>query len=298
MSSRLAHLALALYPRSYRRRYGEEMAALVEDAGAGPKEVVDLMRGALTAHLRPSPAVAAELDVGERLRVGMGSVLLCWVLFAGAGLALYKTIEGPSFAVAAADHRLLGGAHIAIAVIAALATALVLLGAAPLVLAALRQGRERRAVRRATATATGYVLAFVVISAALDAIVHPLGEISGGLAFGILAAWAVLGLGCGIGCVRACRRGLDAIELPAATLRLSMLAADGVAIAMTAIATATAVYLGALLVLVPGLAAEGNGPLGLASVAASLAIQLAVMVAVALLGAVSAVRAQTRARSA
>ena len=84
MSDRLARLALALYPPAYRRRYGEEMAALLEDSGAAPKAVVDLLRGALIAHLRPSPTVAAELDVGERLRLGMGTVLLCWVFFAGA----------------------------------------------------------------------------------------------------------------------------------------------------------------------------------------------------------------------
>ena len=148
----------------------------------------------------------------------MGSVLLCWVLFAGAGLALYKTIEGPRFTRAAGDHRLLGGGDAAIAILAVLATASVILGAAPLVLAALRQGRERPAARRppcgarrAASTAVGYILAFLVASAALDAIVHPQVGISGGLSAAILAGWAAAALGCGLGCVQAARRGLAAI---------------------------------------------------------------------------------------
>jgi hypothetical protein len=83
--------AAVLYPLAYRRRYGEEMATLLEDSPVSAGTVVDLVRGAARAHLRPEPAVAAEVGPDERLRLGLGSVLLCWVLFALAGLAFYKT---------------------------------------------------------------------------------------------------------------------------------------------------------------------------------------------------------------
>jgi protein-S-isoprenylcysteine O-methyltransferase Ste14 len=42
---------LRLYPRAWRDRYGEELAALLEDRPAGPFDVIDLVLGALDAHL-------------------------------------------------------------------------------------------------------------------------------------------------------------------------------------------------------------------------------------------------------
>src|SRR5688500_5641296 len=49
----MKHL-LPLYPRSWRRRYGAEIAALLERRRAGLGEVVDLIRGALSARLQPA----------------------------------------------------------------------------------------------------------------------------------------------------------------------------------------------------------------------------------------------------
>lgn len=46
-------LLLLLYPRDWRRRYGREMRALLAQTRLGPREVLDLVRGALDAHLNP-----------------------------------------------------------------------------------------------------------------------------------------------------------------------------------------------------------------------------------------------------
>jgi hypothetical protein len=118
VNARLARVALILYPLAYRRRYGEEMATLLEDSSVSAGTVVDLVRGAARAHLRPEPAVAAEFGPDERLRRGLGSVLLCWVLFALAGLAFYKTTEtgGPE---GGGGPGLLGALHSAIQILAA-----------------------------------------------------------------------------------------------------------------------------------------------------------------------------------
>jgi hypothetical protein len=86
VSARLARLALALYPLAYRRRYGEEMAALVEDQGASPRAVADLARGALRAHVRPEPAVAESVGRDDPVRLGGSAVLLWWVLLTLGGL--------------------------------------------------------------------------------------------------------------------------------------------------------------------------------------------------------------------
>jgi hypothetical protein len=277
MSARLTRAALALYPLAYRRRYGAEIDALLEDTGTSPRVVADLLRGALAAHLRPSAALAGELDPDERTRLGIGSILLCWVLFAAAGFGLYKTTDGGGFSSAGDSHWLLGGAHLAIQVLAAVATALVLAGACPLALAALRQGREQPAVHRATLLAARCMAALVAASAGLVVLANANPAVSSSVAAVVFATWAALGLACSVGCVIAARRSLAALELRRSALREPMLAADGLVLAMLAIAVATAVYLVALLAAAPGLAAQANGPLGLASVGLSVALQLVVM---------------------
>jgi len=43
----------ALYPRAWRARYGEELDALVEDSQLRLRDRIDLIRGAIDAHLHP-----------------------------------------------------------------------------------------------------------------------------------------------------------------------------------------------------------------------------------------------------
>ncbi len=166
MSARLARLALALYPLAYRRRYGEEMESLLEDGGATPATVIDLTRGALRAHLRPEPGVAGAVGAEERLRGGLAVVLGCWLVFAVAGLALYKTTEGRPFEGVTGTPGVLGTLHLAIQIVAALAGAAVLAGVAPFALAALRGApAPRRALGLASACAALVAAAMVVIAA-------------------------------------------------------------------------------------------------------------------------------------
>jgi hypothetical protein len=294
MSARLARLALALYPLAYRRRYGEEIEGLVEDQGASPRAVVDLLRGAARAHLRPEPGLARVLDPDDRVKLGVSTVLLGWVIFAVAGLALYKTTEGSPFSGAADAHGLLGTAHLAIQILAVGVTAAVVLGAAPLVLAALRQGRDRRE----SILAAGCVGVFGLATAALVVVAHHGGGSSDALDAVILGLWTGLAPACGIGCAVAARRGLFALEVPGDVLRRTRAWATVTALGMVGIALATAVYLAALLRDAPGLAGQGNGPLELLSVGASLGVALAVMVAacVPVLASVSRLRAGTTGR--
>ena len=43
----------ALYPRAWRARYGEELGALLEETQLGFRDRIDLVRGAIDAHLHP-----------------------------------------------------------------------------------------------------------------------------------------------------------------------------------------------------------------------------------------------------
>lgn len=291
MSARLARLALVLYPLAYRRRYGDEMAALLEDSGASSGAVIDLLRGAARAHLRPEPAVAGEVGPDERRRLGLSAVLLCWVLFSAAGLGLYKTTESRAFGGGVEGGGVLQIAHLAIQILAAVASLAVAVGAAPLVIAALRQGPERPAVRHATRLACACVATFVAATVALVVIAQAKLGLSAGVEALILAAWSLLGLASGVGCAVAARRGLFAIEAPRRTLRLATGCAALVALAMAAIVVLAGVYLVALVLGSPQLAGEPNGPLGVPGAGVSLAIQLAAMLALALPAGLGARRA-------
>ncbi len=293
MSGRLARLALVLYPLAYRRRYGREMEALVEDSGASPASVLDLLRGALWAHLRPEPALDIELGPDDRVRLGLGSILLCWVVFTVAGIGLYKTTEGHSFATVGDAHGVVGTAHLAIQILAVIATGAVVVGAAPLVIASLRQARDRRALERAIVLAAGCLVVFGLATAGLVVVGNLRPAPSDMFSAISLAVWTVLALGCGVGCALAARVGLFAITIPKDVLRLTSACATVVVLGMAGIALGTTVYLVALAHDAPGLAGQGNGPLELLSVGASLAVQLVVMVAVLVPAGIGAVRART-----
>ena len=169
MSGRLGKAALALYPLAYRRRYGEEMEALVEEARPGIRGSLDLLRSALLAHLRPVRGVSSAICPEDRMRLSATSILASWIVFAAAGIAFYKTTEGNQFATAAAG---LGGFRFAIQALAVIASAALSIAAMPLVLAALRGAATDRNLRRAGVLALGAVAVFVVSSAALVAVAN------------------------------------------------------------------------------------------------------------------------------
>jgi len=291
VNARLARLALALYPLAYRRRYGEEMAALVEDQGTSPRAVADFARGAFRAHLRPEPAVAEALPRGDRIRLGVSAVLLCWLLFGAAMLAFAKTTEEPAFTAAASAHAVLGGAHLALQLLFVLAWVAFLLGAAPLVVLALAQAHRRPGVRRAALAAVGCVAVLIVATAAVVLVANRQPAPDHGSGAALLAGWTCIGLACASGCALAARRGLFAATMPAPALRLAAACATVVAAAMAGIALATLAYLVALVTSATALASTPNGPFGNPDVRVSLLLVLAVMVAAAVPAALAARRA-------
>lgn len=286
MSTRLARLALSLYPLAFRRRYGEEMQALLSDCPPGPRGLLDLLRGALAAHLRPAPGLSEGVDVDTRLRLGLAGTLACWVLFAAVGFAFYNTSEDHPFIAAGDAHPLLGGAHIAVQALAALASLAVIVGALPLIYFALRQARRQRGRLRALVGAPiAAVLAFMLITGVLIRYAHS--HPSNGIAQGTFLGWGAAGLLCGGVCVIAAREALLAIGVARAWLVGSLWFASFVSMAMVVMTCATALYTIVLALDAPGLAGEGNGPLQLVSVGVSLVIVTVGMALFAMLAASS-----------
>jgi hypothetical membrane protein len=281
MSRRAARAALRLYPRAFQRRYGAEMRALLEQTPPRAPAVPDLVRGALMAHVRPPPSTAGWLAPADRVRGSASGVLACWVAFAAAGLGFYKTTEDAPFAAAGHGHRLLGDAHVAIQGLAVVAAAAVVLGALPVIVAALGHARRERRLRPAVIRP----MVPVVVFAGLTAILVGVGQaqsphhatVAGHIAF---IVWALAGLVCGAACALACRAVLFAVPLTRVRLLTTLAGGTVVTAAMVAMAVATAVYAIALPIDAAGLSGSGNGPFQTMSTGASL-IELSMVMAVA-----------------
>lgn len=170
---RLAEFALSLYPLAYRWRYGEEMRALLDDTAVEGRAVLDIGRGALVAHLRPT---VAAVDAGDRLHLSARGLLVCWVVFAAAGLGFYKTVEGAAFTALGDAHPAVSGLYLAIRVVAALASVAVIAGAMPLILATLKQRRSgQRVVHRPFAALRFAVVLGLLVTASMWMIAFAVG---------------------------------------------------------------------------------------------------------------------------
>jgi hypothetical protein len=286
MTGWLARQALRLYPLAHRRRYGEEMRALLEDQPARAGTVFDLLRGAVRAHLRPADAPAGVIDATDRVRASTSGVLLCWVFFAAAGFGYAKTTEDQPFSVAGHAHPLLRDAHLAVQAVALIASAAVVLGALPLILSAFGRARRDPSFRRAVAAPFLPVLVFGALTAVVVLLAH---NHTGGSVAALI--WGIAGLACGVWCALACRDALFATPAPAAQLRVALVAGTVVTAAMVVIAAATAVYAILLSADVSPIAAEPNGPFQVLSVTVSLGLQFVVMVGAGALASVATVRA-------
>jgi hypothetical protein len=286
-SKRLARLALNLYPLAYRRRYGDEMQALLDDRPANARTVLDLIRGALVAHLRPQNAPAGAVDPADRARASASGVLMCWVLFAAAGFAFYKTTEDQPFSAAGHIHPLLRDAHLAVQAVALAASGMVVLGALPLILAAVAWARREPRLWRTVALPIVPVIVFGVLTAAVVVIAHTRGANAHppGAGSGLAVAWGIAGIACGVTCVLACRHVLFATPVAPPRLRAALAYGAFITVAMFAIAVATAVYAIALAIDAGSVAAESNGPFQVLSVTVSLILVTIVMVLAALLAA-------------
>jgi hypothetical protein len=293
MTAKLARLTLRLYPHAFQRRYADEMRALLEQSPPGAREILDLMRGALAAHLRPPEATTASVDPGDRVRASAGGVLVCWVVFAAAGFAFYKTTEDPPFSAAGNAHQLLGAAHVAVQAVSVAASAVVVLGALPLIWAAFRHARDEHRLRIVVAPLAPLAL-FGCVTAILVAVAagRPAGQQSAtGLGSVAFTLWGLIGLGCAIACAVGCRRALFATPLRPGRLLVALGSATVVSFAMVVVAAIVAAYAIALALDASQLSATANGPFQVLSTGASLAVQVVVMVVAAAIAVTASRRA-------
>jgi hypothetical protein len=64
-----------LYPRAWRERYGEEMAAMLGDMRLTPAAVIDLVAGAIDARVWPHVAASRTVSTSEKEKVMFTSMM-------------------------------------------------------------------------------------------------------------------------------------------------------------------------------------------------------------------------------
>ena len=176
--------------------------------------LLDLLRGALRAHAAPARRARRRARVGERVRGSVSGVLACWLAFAVAASASTRRPRISPFPAVARAHVALGGAHLTVQVLALLASLAVVLGALPLVVLALDQGRRRPQLRVLLGLPFAAVAVFIALTAALVVIAHAQPKLHGApAARAAFIAWELAGVICGVVCVLAARRALFAIPL-------------------------------------------------------------------------------------
>ena len=138
----LTRAALALYPPSWRARYGDEVRALLEDSGNSPAAVASVAWRALPAwfwpprHLHDRPA---------RMRASLATALMSWSMLAGLGLVFAQLTQLQ--ALTAPGHPEIPWAYYVFDVALAASVLAAGFGGLPLWLLMLRRARREQRIR-------------------------------------------------------------------------------------------------------------------------------------------------------
>ena len=89
-TSFLARAALALYPAAWRARYGDEVRALLDDSGAGPRAIASLAWRALPAWIWPPRHLYGRQ---ARMRASLATVLVAWTALTGLALVFAQLTQ-------------------------------------------------------------------------------------------------------------------------------------------------------------------------------------------------------------
>ncbi|HEX8977543.1 MAG TPA: hypothetical protein VF781_13620 [Solirubrobacteraceae bacterium] len=262
------------------------MSALLDDTPPSVTATLDLMRGALVAHLRPLPGTAPA----TRARSTVAGVLGCFIAFCAFCAGFVKTTEGDGHVEHA--HPLLGVAHSLILVAAVVAVSALVLAAAPLARASLAQAHRTRdptlmgLIALLPAGIGIFAGSVGLLTLWLNAHHHHAG-VGGWLLLGLCALCAAAA---SLACWAAPRAIMRRIDIPRSAFAVSIPAIALVAVCMAVIALATGVFLTGIVADSPSVAAAGNGPGQLIDVTTSIAIQLTAMLALSAAAVLSAAR--------
>jgi hypothetical protein len=132
-----ARAALALYPPSWRDRYGEEVRALLDESGGGARAVASLAWRALPAWIWPAPHLH---DRPARMRASLATGLMSWSFLVGLGLVFAQLTQLQGYRPA--GHPVIGWCYAVFDAALAVSVLAAGLGGLPLWLLMLRRARR------------------------------------------------------------------------------------------------------------------------------------------------------------
>jgi hypothetical protein len=140
--SRLARAALRLYPPAWRARYGEEIAALIDDSGGALRPAFSLVLHALPVWIWP-PRHLHDRD--DSMRASIGTVLVAWSALAGICLIFVQLTEFQGFRPA--GHPIITWCYAVVDAAVAVSALSAVAGGLPLWLLMLRRARREHRPR-------------------------------------------------------------------------------------------------------------------------------------------------------
>jgi hypothetical protein len=150
---RATRAALLLYPPAWRTRYGDEVAALVDDSGGGTRAIASVAWRAVPAWIWPPRHLR---DASSQVRASLSAFLPGWTALVGLSLVFLQLTQFQGFRpsghpVVAVCYALADGA-LAVSLLSAV------LGGLPLWLVMLRRARREHRTRD-----TAYLLLPVIV---------------------------------------------------------------------------------------------------------------------------------------
>jgi hypothetical protein len=241
---------LRVYPASWRARYGDELATLLEELDGGERRSwrtrLDVIRAGLAE--RASVFGLRGLPPGARAREGSLLVLYAWMLFVLGGFGVQRASEHWQAVTPAAKQAIPAAAFDVLVVAAALAATLVLLGVAvllPRVASTIRLGgwtNIRRPVLRA-GLLTVLTLAAMLGLAGWAHSLTPAARNGHNVAYaGAFGAWVLLLAACLFGWAAAAAATARSLTLSTTLLRFEVWLGTAVSATMAAMTLATAVW--------------------------------------------------------
>jgi len=227
-STLLARAALALYPPSWRARYGDEVRALLDDSGGGLAAVASVAWRAVPAWISPPRHLH---DRRARMRSSLATALMAWSMLTGLGLVFAQLTQFQGFT--APGHPEVRWAYAVFDVSLALSALVAGFGGLPLWLLMLRRAWREHRPRDLV-----YVLLPLIAPAAYLAVLIVTIRLVGG-AQGVSPWWFLVVTLAGFAAAAAAAAGpglaLRRLQPRGPALRLAV-AAAGVAAAVMAVA--------------------------------------------------------------
>lgn len=129
-----------LYPRAWRQRYGEEFEVLLEECLHSPIDVLDILLGALDAHLGLGHEMNWRLmNMVNKLRTTLWMVFAGYIGFVIGGLSLYGLVDDSPAVPLMKANASISAAWKAIQIGSAISLLAVVIGGLPLALTVIRR---------------------------------------------------------------------------------------------------------------------------------------------------------------